>query len=53
MVKRFYKNEDGIELVSENPEYEPIVVRRDNRRFRIVGIVIGIYRNLDLKKRRG
>ena len=53
VVKIFYKNEDGIELVSENPEYEPIVVRRDNRRFRIVGIVIGIYRNLDLKKRRG
>jgi repressor LexA len=52
VVKRFYRNEDAIELVSENPEYEPIIVRRDNNKFRVVGVVIGIYRNLELKKRR-
>jgi len=53
VVKRFYKNEDAIELVSENPDYEPIIVRKDNKRFKVVGVVIGVYRNLDLKKRRG
>jgi len=50
IIKRFYKNEDAIELISENEEYKPIIIHKDNKQFRIVGVVIGIYRNLEKKK---
>jgi len=47
VVKRFYKKADKIELVSENPEYKPILIDKKHPNFKIVGIVVGIYRSMD------
>lgn len=47
MVKRFYKKRNEIELVSENPEYKPVLIDRKYQNFRIVGIVVGIYRSME------
>lgn len=49
VVKRFYKKRSEIELVSENPEYKPIVIDKKYASFKIVGIVIGIYRSMEKK----
>ena len=50
VVKRFYKKKNEIELVSENPEYKPIIIEKKRSSFKIVGIVIGIYRSMEKKK---
>jgi len=50
VVKRFYKKKNEIELVSENPEYKPIIIERKHLSFKIVGMVIGIYRSMEKKK---
>jgi len=47
VVKRFYKKRSEIELVSENPEYKPIIIDKKYASFKIVGIVIGIYRSME------
>lgn len=49
VVKRFYKKRSEIELVSENPEFKPIVIDKKYPSFKIVGIVIGIYRSMEKK----
>lgn len=49
VVKRFFKKKDSIELRSENPEYEPIIVESTDPNFKIVGVVVGIYRTMDKK----
>ena len=49
VVKRFYKKEDSIELHSENPEYEPIVIKKSYENFKLVGIVVGVYRSMEKK----
>lgn len=49
VVKRFYKKRNEIELISENPEFKPIVIDKKYQHFRIVGIVIGIYRSMEKK----
>ena len=49
VVKRFYKKRNEIELVSENPNYKPIVIDKKYPSFKIVGIVIGIYRSMEKK----
>lgn len=49
VVKRFYKKKNEIELVSENPEYKPIVIDKKYASFKIVGLVIGVYRSMDKK----
>lgn len=49
VVKRFYKKRNEIELVSENPEYKPIVIDKKYASFKVVGIVVGIYRSMDKK----
>lgn len=49
VVKRFYKKTNRIELHSENPEYEPIIIERSYPRFKIVGVVVGIYRSMEKK----
>lgn len=49
VVKRFYKKKNEIELVSENPEYKPIVIDKKYALFNIVGLVIGVYRSMDKK----
>ncbi|KAF0153576.1 MAG: repressor LexA [Ignavibacteria bacterium] len=46
LVKRFYKTENGIELHSENKEYEPIIIDPIRTSFKIVGVVVGIYRSM-------
>jgi repressor LexA len=49
VVKRFYKKEDRIELLSENSEYEPIIVEKDYPRFKLVGVAVGVYRSMERK----
>ncbi|MDO8549727.1 MAG: transcriptional repressor LexA [Ignavibacteria bacterium] len=51
VVKRFYKKKNEIELLSENPEFKPIVIDKKYPSFRIVGIVVGVYRSMDKKAR--
>lgn len=47
VVKRFIENKDNIELHSENPEYDPIIVDKKYHGLRIVGVVVGVYRNME------
>ena len=47
VVKRFVINENEIELHSENPDYEPIIVEKNYHGLRIIGVVVGIYRNME------
>lgn len=49
VVKRFYKKKSEIELVSENPDYSPIIIDKKYASFKIVGLVIGVYRSMDKK----
>lgn len=49
VVKRFYKKKNEIELVSENPEYKPIIIDKKYASFKIVGIVVGVYRSMNKK----
>lgn len=49
VVKRFFLKSDSIELHSENPEFEPIVIKKSYENFKLVGIVVGIYRSMDKK----
>jgi len=45
-VKRFYQQKDSIRLQAENPDYKPILVKKDDPNFRIVGKVIGLIRKI-------
>jgi repressor LexA len=47
VVKRFYKKKNEIELVSENPDYKPIIIEKKYPSFKLVGIVVGVYRSMD------
>ncbi len=47
VVKRFSKKRNEIELVSENPEFKPIVIDKKHPSFKVVGIVVGIYRSME------
>jgi len=49
VVKRFQKKEETIELHSENPEYEPIIIENTHSDFQLVGVVIGVYRTMARK----
>lgn len=49
VVKRFYKKNDRIELHSENQEYEIITIEQTHPNFKIVGVVVGVYRTMDKK----
>jgi repressor LexA len=49
VVKRLQKKEDVIELHSENPEYEPIIIEKNHPNFQLVGVVIGVYRTMAKK----
>ena len=49
VVKRYYKKRSEIELISENAEYKPIVIDKKYPSFKIVGIVVGIYRSMEKK----
>lgn len=43
-VKRFFRRKGRIVLEPENPEYEPIVVTPASPELRILGRVVGVYR---------
>ncbi len=47
VVKRFFKKSNSIELHSENAEYKPIVIKKSYENFKMVGIVVGIYRSME------
>jgi len=49
VVKRFYKKKNEIELLSENPEFKPIVIDKKYPSFKLVGIVVGVYRSMGKK----
>ncbi len=49
VVKRLQKKKNEIELHSENPEYEPIIVEKNHPNFQLVGVVIGVYRTMAKK----
>ncbi|MAT58780.1 MAG: repressor LexA [Ignavibacteriae bacterium] len=49
VVKKMFKKKDQIELHSENPEYKPIIIRSNYDKFKIVGVVIGVYRKMQNK----
>jgi repressor LexA len=50
VVKRFYKKKNEIVLVSENPDYKPINIEKKYSSFKLVGIVVGVYRSMEKKK---
>lgn len=49
VVKRFFKKANSLELHSENPNYDAIVVDTKHQNFKIVGVVIGVYRAIHKK----
>lgn len=46
VVKRFFKRNGTIELASENPEFSSILVNPNYSKFKVVGVVVGIYRSM-------
>jgi repressor LexA len=44
-VKRFQRTPHGIELLPENPDFEPIVVSPDHPDFELEGLAVGLIRN--------
>ena len=50
VVKRFFKKKSQIQLISENPDYEPIVIDKKYASFKIVGIVVGVYRSMERRR---
>ncbi len=49
-IKRYYRESAAIVLKPENKKYQPIVVRKTDENFRILGVVVGVIRALDKKK---
>ncbi len=47
-VKRFRRTRTGIELLPENPDFEPIVVPAGTLDFELEGIAVGLIRNTPL-----
>ena len=43
-VKRFQRTEDGIALMPENPDFQPILVRNGDEGFAIEGVAVGLVR---------
>ncbi len=52
VIKRIYEDDEHLRLVSENPEFKPILVHKKSKSFRIVGSVLGLYRTLEAGKKR-
>ncbi|WP_374591048.1 transcriptional repressor LexA [Aquabacterium sp.] len=44
-VKRLSKTKHGIELLPENPDFQPIVVSPDSEDFELEGLAVGLIRN--------
>ncbi|WP_374320680.1 transcriptional repressor LexA [Aquabacterium sp.] len=47
-VKRFKRTPQGIELLPENPDFEPILVSPDHPDFELEGLAVGLIRNQPL-----
>jgi len=47
-VKRFKRTPQGIELLPENPDFQPIVVSPDHPDFELEGLAVGLIRNQPL-----
>ena len=47
-VKRFQRTPQGIELLPENPDFQPIVVSPDQDDFELEGLAVGLIRNQPL-----
>jgi repressor LexA len=45
-IKRIFKKKDFIRLEPANPNMEPIVVKRGEKKVSIVGKVVGIFRKM-------
>ncbi|MEX0425290.1 transcriptional repressor LexA [Providencia rettgeri] len=46
-VKRFRQQGNRVELIAENPEFEPIIVDLRQQNFTIEGLAVGVIRNSD------
>jgi repressor LexA len=44
-VKRFQRTEHGIELLPENPDFQPILVQPGSGDFEVEGLAVGLIRN--------
>ncbi|MBL0086106.1 MAG: transcriptional repressor LexA [Ideonella sp.] len=44
-VKRLHRTRHGIELLPENPDFQPIIVSADNTEFELEGVAVGLIRN--------
>lgn len=44
-VKRLHKTRYGIELLPENPDFQPIVIPPDSEDFELEGLAVGLIRN--------
>ncbi|MCV2368776.1 transcriptional repressor LexA [Roseateles oligotrophus] len=44
-VKRFKRSRSGIELLPENPEFEPILIKSGDENFTLEGLAVGLIRN--------
>ncbi len=49
VVKRFFSKKGIVELISENPDYKPIIIEKGKQKFKLVGVVVGIYRKMERK----
>jgi repressor LexA len=47
-VKRFRRAKGHIELIAENPDYQPIIVKPGEPEFELEGIAVGLIRNTPL-----
>ena len=44
-VKRFQRTPEGITLLPENPDFDPILVSPDHPEFELEGLAVGLIRN--------
>jgi repressor LexA len=44
-VKRFQRNAQGIQLLPENPDFQPIIVHPGTDDFELEGLAVGLIRN--------
>jgi len=44
-VKRFKRGKQGIELLPENPDFEPIRVSEGDQSFALEGLAVGLIRS--------
>lgn len=49
-VKWYERDGNNVRLVPANSKYKPIEVSRNDERFRIVGVVVGMIRSIDKKR---